>query len=400
VLLRALARGIALSTPSLIVLLIMYSLLLTLQNPEAYFNLLDPSRIQQVELEVAVSRSDGRPAVGADVAVLLLSEEGPVEIARGRASLPGGVFRASITVPRILKRPGIYAAVNLMVAVSWKGGEEVGIRVFSIDPTNMLHPRDRHKVTVRMIKVPRSEEALKSAGLSGGQMCLEGPCWLPTGVIDESWRYTQVLEFGTWDNIWAKVDYDSGTKVVVQSKVRYWVVGACRYDDRGWMDSGSTTVTVDTPLFSGERDGRHVHKLKFKFRYVLYRYTPPNQNTVQAEVCYAVDTDSDANYYTWSESSWSGSLPSWSQGFIIYPGDKRRVEVGGSDQYIFSVSVSFSYNLLAQTVTVTVNLGVTKTTTPPAYLYIRAGEAPEGYTKVKVVSPDSSYLKTRSNWVP
>lgn len=74
--------------------------------------------------------------------------------------------------------------------------------------------------------------------------------------------------------------------------------------------------------------------------------------------------------------------------------------MGGSDRYVFSVSVSFSYNLLAQTVTVTVNLGVTKTTTPPAYLYIRAGEAPEGYTKVKVVSPDSSYLKTRSNWVP
>ncbi|RLE99288.1 MAG: hypothetical protein DRJ57_02530 [Thermoprotei archaeon] len=108
--------------------------------------------------------------------MLLLSEEGPVEIARGRASLPGGVFRASMTVPRILKRPGIYAAVNLMVAVSWKDGEEVGIRVFSIDPTNMLHPRDRRKVTVRMIKVPRSEEALKSSGLSGGQMCLEGPC--------------------------------------------------------------------------------------------------------------------------------------------------------------------------------------------------------------------------------
>lgn len=38
---------------------------------------------------------------------------------------------------------------------------------------------------------------------------------MPTGVIDESWRYTQVLEFGTWDDIWAKVDYDSGTKVVI-----------------------------------------------------------------------------------------------------------------------------------------------------------------------------------------
>ena len=180
--LKAIGKGLIFSTPSILAALFIYATLSIIQNPVV---LVDPSRVQRVELEVAVQRSNGQPALGADVEVLLLCEE-PVVVAKGRASLPGGIFRAPVVVPRVLKRtkPDVYAAVNLLVAATWRGesGLEVGVAAFSLDPTNMVHPSDKRSAELKLTKVP---EIVKSAVVGGfSDPYYQGPCWLPTGVVN------------------------------------------------------------------------------------------------------------------------------------------------------------------------------------------------------------------------
>ncbi|MEM2172725.1 MAG: hypothetical protein QXS66_05710 [Thermoproteota archaeon] len=377
---------------------------------------------QYLDSTILIQNHKGAPVGQAHVVVFELADGGPRKLSEGIADNVG-IYRARLHLPRKLVREksamlersaavgesearDIYASVNLWV-VAYSVGEESGNQVvdigtltFAVDPTGMRHPLDSVTNTIVLSRVekPRASvadtEGPSLVGLSP-QRAITSSCQVPTYPYqEESWAYTTVLKFATWDNIWARYEYPMGSKIRVESKQRYFVISTCSYTS--WSSAGSTEVTFDMYRASEELTGRMVYEEKFKFKYYFIRYLPPYQSVVLIEKVYAVDTGDDGKYPGVPSSySWGGTLPSWSDYFLTPQNRLGGTPITGKDPgYSFSVGVSFSYY-----VGVSISLGVGKSPSPTGFLYIRAGTWTSDYM-VKTVSKDGSYLETYSNWVP
>jgi len=147
--------------------------------------------------------------------------------------------------------------------------------------------------------------------VAAGESATQGSCWLPTPYLEETWAWTTVLVFSTWDNISAKYDYPFGSQVYVEGKQRVWLVSECRYTS-DWYRGGGALVVLEAGRGSDWIRGRVITSLQLELKYQFYRYTPPNQNTFQVEVVYAVDTNNDPRGSRKIVQSWNGQLPGWS----------------------------------------------------------------------------------------
>ncbi|MEM2100116.1 MAG: hypothetical protein QXP45_02075 [Thermoproteota archaeon] len=378
---------------------------------------------QYLDLTMLIQNHKGAPVGQAHVVVFELADGGPRKLSEGIADNVG-TYRARLQLPRKLAREksamlergaaveegearDIYASVNLWV-VAYSVGEESGNQVvdigtltFSVDPTFMKHPLDSAANTIVLSRVEKpqafaspNEGSASVVGLSP-QKVVTSSCQIPTYPYqEESWAYTTVLKFATWDNIEARYEYFSGSKIRVESKQRYFVIGTCSY--ASWTSSGSTIVTVDQDRSSDWLTGRTVYTMNFQLKYYFIRYCPPYQSTVLVEKVYAVDTSQDGYVAVRTSSSWSGSLPSWSYYTTVNQLETIPKDIAGTTSgYSFSVGVSVSF----YGVGVGISLGVGKEPSPASKLYIHAGTWTSGYL-VKVVSKDGTYLETYSNWVP
>jgi hypothetical protein len=373
-----------------------------------------------------IQDEEGAPVGGARVVVFELADGGPRKLSEGVADNLG-VYRTSLKLPRRLvwakpaamleedaamvgfEKSEVYAAVNLWV-VAYRVGKEavkevvdIGTLTLSVDPTFMKHPLDStiHRVKLSRIKTQASatsntEGSASVVGLSPQRVAVSS-CQIPTYPYqEESLAYTTVLRFATWDSIEAKYDYVSGSKIRVESKQRYFVIGICSYTS--WEGSGNTIVTVEQQRSSDWLTGRTVYTMNFQLKYYFIRYCPPYQSTVLVEKIYAVDTSRDGEVAIRSESGWSGTLPSWSYYTTVNQLETipKDISVSGtSSGYSFSVGVSVNFKVVG----VSISLGVGKEPSPASKLQIRAGRWTSGYI-VKVVSRDGTYLETYSNWVP
>lgn len=377
---------------------------------------------QYLDSTMLIQDEEGAPVGGARVVVFELADGGPRKLSEGVADNLG-VYRTSLKLPRKLvwakpaamleedaamvgfEKSEVYAAVNLWVVASKVGEEsgnqvvDVGTLTLSVDPTFMSHPLDSatHILKLSRIKPQASvtsntEGSTSLVGLSPQRVAISS-CQIPTYPYqEESWAYTKVLQFATWDNIQAKYNYLYGSKIRVESKERYFVVATCSYTP--WSSVSSTVVTLDSGIESDWLTGRQVYTLKFEFKYYFVRYWP--EGAVLIEKVYAADTSGDPRATTRGTSSWSGSLPSWSYYYITNQLETRSIPITGTGSgYSFSVGVSVGF----KGVGVGISLGVSKQPSPVSYLYIKAGTWTSGY-KVETVSRDGTYLETYSNWVP
>jgi hypothetical protein len=84
----------------------------------------------------------------------------------------------------------------------------------------MIFPLDSYSVNVILKKV--REQKLGSLTASKGISLLSY-----TPPNEETWQYTTVVEFSTWDNIFVKFNFGIGTKVDVEVKEK-----SLRYNTR------------------------------------------------------------------------------------------------------------------------------------------------------------------------
>ena len=342
---------------------------------------------QLVEVEVEIFDESGAPAGSAHVAAFELADGGLKLLAEGRASL-SGVFKFGAKVPRRLvaeleNGTRIYAPLNLWI-IAWREDNLLATLTQPIDITAMKHPLDTLKLRVQARRI--AQTATKESAATASE------CRLPTEGA-ESWAWTSVLQVGTWDSISAKWYYPIGTRIMVESKERVWLVNECRYGG-DWYSAGSTIVALEHGVGSADWvGGRNVYTSKFYLKYYIVRYYPPSSTALQIEKAYAVDTFSDPRGAMYETASWSGQLPGWSYYSLIGQGCQMDFSFTAAFN-VFTVTVSFSLS----TGGVSIGLGVGKASTPVGTLSMRASTWQPGYV-AKVESSDGSYIVTRCNWV-
>jgi hypothetical protein len=342
---------------------------------------------QFVEVEVEVVDESGAPAGPARVAAFELADGGPKLLAEGRASL-SGVYKFGAKVPRRLVAEledgaRVYAPLNLWI-VAWREDDLLATLTQPIDIAALKHPLDTLKLRLQARRIAQTATKESAATASW--------CPLPTEGA-ESWAWTSVLQVGTWDSISAKWYYPMGTRIMVESKERVWLVNECRYGV-DWYNAGSTIVALEHGVGSADWvGGRNVYTSKFYLKYYMVRYYPPGSTSLQIEKAYAVDTSSDPRGAMHETASWSGQLPGWSYYSLIGQGCQHEFPVTAAFN-VLTVTVSFSLS----TGGVSIGLGVGRASTPVGTLSIRAGTWQPGYM-VKVESSDGSYVVTRCNWV-
>ena len=344
---------------------------------------------QYVGVEVQTVEKNGVPAGFVSVVVFELADGGPRLIDEGRTDAMGFCrFNVKVLkklVAELEDGTKIYAPINLWVIAAREDGL-LGTLTQPLDISAMRSPSDtvRLKVTVRRVELSASAEAKTSSA-----------CNLPVPYFEESWAWTNVLQFSTWDNISAKYYYPIGTQIMVQSKERYWSATTCNYLT-GWSDAGVTFVTLDVGVRRAEwLRGRTVYTLRFYFKYYFVRTYTNIPGTV-VEKIYAVDTYPDPVDGDLVFQSWNGQLPGWSYAVTFPQNEERIFDITGgvAPSYTFSVGVSVTFTGVG----VSVGLGVGKAPTPRGTLTVWAGTWLPGY-KVRIESNDGTFVVTRCNWV-
>jgi len=342
---------------------------------------------QFVEVEVEVVDEKGLPAGPVYVAVFELADGGPKLLAEGRAGA-SGTFKFGLKVLRKLiaeleDGTRIYAPVNLWIIAS-REDSLLGTLMQPIDISTMKHPLDAVKLKVAGASV---------VPVAAGGSATQSSCWLPTPYLEETWAWTTVLVFSTWDNISAKYDYPFGSQVYVEGKQRVWLVSECRYTS-DWYRGGGALVVLEAGRGSDWIRGRVITSLQLELKYQFYRYTPPNQNMFQVEVVYAVDTNNDPRGSREIVQSWNGQLPGWSTWQDFEQNRYATFPITGSAP---SLSISVGASISFEVIGVTVTVGTSRASPPVGTLTFYAESWLPGY-RAKVEATDSSYVNTRCNW--
>ena len=372
--------------------------------PEIYAMYVGPWR-QGVTLTINVLEESGAPAKYARVKVFLLTSDGPKLIGEG-GTFVSGVARVHVFIPReprgllwkwepfledgrvvrkfVETNEPSYASVNLgVIAV---GFGEIGVRVFSLDPTNMRWPEDEASVTVKLEKPP-----LGKGGVSGA------PPRTRSGLEEISWwQFTPILKYATWDGIREWFKFSIGSKIEVQSKHRVCGLRSCG----SWEDAGYTVVTRDSGLIGGYLTGRVVRTVYAEVRYVYWSYCDSFTRLCVEDV-YAADTGMDFFDYYYVDKPWDGSLPSTGHAYYTCWRGTRNLTITGGYRWDLTVLVNLSISGRHTSIT----LGTTfyEVPNPPSYLNIEAEDGAPGYC-VETVSLHSSggrasCVVTYSNWV-
>lgn len=377
--------------------------------------------VQYLDSTLLIRDHRGAPAGNTYVTIFELADGGPRELSKGFSDGFGN-YKARLSLPRKLIHVSVpkedeagnirigtresYAAVNLWIiahkAYKESGREVVEIETltFSVDPASMKHPLDYLQKTITLSRIesqiPKTDGSKTPVGTSP-QTTVTSACQIPTYPYqEEKMAFTTVLQFATWDNIGTKFTYVKGSNIRVEGKERFFLISTCSYTS--WS-SRATIVTLDYAFgLSVPVTGRYLYNQKINLKYYFIRYFPPQQNLVLIEKIYAVDTNRDGaeiSDINRDKVGWGGSLPSWSDYLIIPQNYERPIDITGtSSGFTFSVGVSLSYYI-----GISVSLGVGMAPSPISSLIIQAGTWTNNYL-VKVVSRDSTYLQTYSNWVP
>jgi|YelNatPaOPRAMG01_1025707.scaffolds.fasta_scaffold34538_2 hypothetical protein len=299
-----------------------------------------------------------------------LTEKGPELISSGTSD-ERGIFSSIIGIPRIYKGKlningsvrDIFASVNLLVIVSKKDEGLLSSLAFSVDPSFMLFPLGSHSVKVNLRKVENEQKL----GVLIPNNKIEFLSYTPPN--EESWQYTTVVEFSTWDNIWVKFDFGFGTKIDVQVKERVYDTTQGKYVT-DWSDAGTTTVTVDSPLSSDFYTGQKTIIEQFYFKYL---HTAVLVDEIYwVEHVYAVDTNQDPIADKRFINSWSG-FSSGSNPYITEQNSQRQINLYKAYGFVFSVGVSFSRSGIS------VGLGVSYQSSPAGNITIKTGTWNSGY---------------------
>ncbi len=394
------SRKLAFALASLILLAVLIAVM-----PRIYAMYVGPWR-QGVTLTINVLEESGTPARYARVKVFLLTSDGPKLIGEG-GTFVSGVARVHVFIPR--KPRGLlwkwepfledgrvvrkfvetnepsYASVNLGVIAIRPG--EIGVRVFSLDPTKMRWPEDEASVTVKLEKPPSGK-----GGVSGAP-----PRTRPRPEDEISWwQFTPILKYATWDGIREWFKFNIGSKIEIQSKHQVCALWACG----PWEDAGSTTVTLDRGLTGGYLTGRVVRTMYVKIKYVDWSYCDSFAGVCE-DTIYAADTDMDFPDYYYVDKPWDGNLPSTGYTYLTHEGETTRLLIAGGYHWDLSVSINFGVDEGGPSV----SLGVTfyRVSNPPSYLYIE-GESRDPSYYVETVSmhgsgSQASCVVTYSNWV-
>jgi len=346
--------------------------------------------VQNVLLSLLVTDSSDNLAPGVHIVVFHLAEKGPQILIEGYTD-QNGMYRRAINIPReengiTEKGETIFASVNLWIIASSSSLYEIGTLTIPVDPTELKWPTDTIILHIKMKKISIT---IKSGNNVKFKTLVEAP---PSpGYYEESWKFTKVLEWRTWNNIWGRERYVAGSKIRVQSKERLYDTSEEKYIS-GWDSAGYTEVTLNSGLTGAWRTGKYNRTLFFELKYA-YTTQYGGLPFIIIEKIYAVDTSTDPRDYNRKTESWSGSLPGYSNYYTTLQNDMRHIPITGlSSGWTFTVSPSFSYVF-------GISLGVTKQPSPTSYLDIETGTWTDNY-KVRTESNDDSFLKTWSNWVP
>ena len=303
------------------------------------------------------------------VYIYRLTEKGPELIASGACD-ERGVFSSTIGIPRFYKGKlningsirDIFASVNLLVIASKKDEGLLSSLAFSVDPSSMIFPIDFYSVDVILKKV--REQKLGSLTVSKRISLLSY-----TPPNEETWQYTTVVEFSTWDNIWVKFNFGFGTKIDVQVKERVYDTTQGKYVT-DWRDAGTTTVTMDRGLSSDFYTGQKTVVEQFYFKYL---HTAVLIDEIYwVEHVYAVDTDRDPIADKRFINSWNG-FSSGSNPYITEQNSETPINIYKAYGFVFSVGVSFSGS------GVSVGLGVSYQSSPAGNITIKTGTWNSGY---------------------
>ncbi len=335
------------------------------------YALADPN-YQSVRLSVVVVGPDGDPIQNAKVIIYKLSEDRTDKLLEGYTD-PQGTAHFTLKISREFKGTetalinGEYRLITIYKSHNFRAvalaDNLLGSSTFSLDPTLMKWPGD--DVLLRL-------EARPFAGVTSTSD-------LELVETDETYQFTQVHLFTSWNNITTRDYWPSSSKPKIQSKERWTDLNGNIILD--WSETGSTTVTLDFSYISPKYTGKKLIKLLFEFKYRYERWFVVGGPVTPAgyvEYVYAVDTSVDPVDRRVSTSSWSGGQFT---GYITHvnQGESIGVDITGGIEWTFSVGVSFGVSWPPGSVSVSVSLGITKTTTPTAKCWVQAGSWLEGY---------------------
>ncbi|MGB9806451.1 MAG: hypothetical protein ACPLRT_06835 [Thermoproteota archaeon] len=388
-------------TISLILVLVLLSSY-TLLSPFSPIVIAD-EKTQVLDLGIEVYDSNGIVS-NANIKIFELSVNGPVKLSEGYTNVLG-TYKTRLFLKRklvnIIENKEIYASINLWIIAYSKDKNELGTLTFSVDPTFLKHPIDEAGYNIRLKKLNSSGKLASFIDSSKTPKNLRGSSPPYPPYQENSWAFTKVLVFSTWDNISARVYYVTGSKINVESKERVYDLTSSSYET-DWYSSGTTTVTLNSGITHPNEyyppiSGRYVYTLKFEFCY-CYVTTWLDPGSKILEMVYAADTDNDPRSYTVDSISWSGSLPSSSYYYDILQRDSRDIPITGGSEYYLAWSVGVSVTFAG--VGVGVSLGVGKQSSPNSYLRIYAGTWVNNSYKVRTVSlSGNTFLESYSNWI-
>jgi len=304
------------------------------------------------------------------VYIFHLTDSGPKLISSGMSD-EKGLFSTIIGIPRIykgkLKMNGnirdIYASVNLLIIASKKDEGLLGSLAFSIDPSFMFFPLDFYSININLKKV-RDEKNLVALASSDRVNLLS---YVPPN--EETWQYTTVVEFSTWDNIFVKFDFGSGTKIDVEVKERVYDTTQGKYIT-DWYSNGATTVTMDDSLNCDFYTGQKTIVEQFYFKYL---HTAVLIDEIYwVEHVYAADTNQDPIEDKRFINPWSG-FTSGSNPRVTEQNSERTINIYKAYGFVFSVGVSFDGSR------VSLGLGVSYQSSPAGNITIKTGTWNSGY---------------------
>lgn len=349
--------------------------------------------VQNVDIQVKVKMKNGDAAAYPRVQIYHLSEQGPRLIASGSGS-QNGLYGWRITVPRVwgnrlyapeLKREiDMYAAANILILAYDEKTSTAGSLAVSVDPSFMKWPSDSFVTEVTLTdELPRAVEASSVEVLS-----------LPPPP-NQIWRLTNIVEYATWDQIWANASFPIGSKIDIESKQRAYDPLNNRYLT-GWSSAGSTTITLDRgvgyPIITGKSKLTGI----FNLSYILCYISIPN-TFYYYETVYAVDTSMDPIRATSSQSSWSGSV-SGSNPYVTGQNMPwTNIPITQASQWAFTITVSFGVSYPPGSVGISVSLGVVRYSIPYGRVMIRTGTWTQGY-EVFTYGREYGFRRSYSVW--
>lgn len=352
-----------------------------------YANLIVTENGQGVTIKIVTNDENGAPVIGARVRLFTLSRE--IRVLGEGVTDTYGLAVIHVIIPRKLitieKGKPIFTPINLAVSTWRRVGNLAGAYAFSLDPTWMKWPEDVHTVNVTLKKINIGKTSQMRPQEYNPDACI---------TYTETSAYTEVLRFATWDDIKAWYYYPYGAKLEFQVKGRY-TNDPCY--DTSWIDWGTAQVTLDSSFALPSEyalTGRYVHSLFFKIIYGTYGWMLPDFYVYQ-QLVFPVDTSTDPRSAYESHVPWDGKLPGYSYYYETPGTDVRGIPVTGGVRWDFSVTVSFSVGYPFG-VSMSVGLGVGKISEPNAFLYIQGMRASPSY--VRTESPDTTFLKSYSNW--